>query len=140
MVDLPAVDHSFLLVAEADGLRASLVVSLTRGAISLNQLKLDSLLFSSEKSRSFFDSAGKSRRGAALRFQCVMHGNPDGHSGTQGLLRSLSPGRFGYSTFAYPVPYNYKPDERISLSRPYHSSFERILPLSESRTRPIEGR
>jgi hypothetical protein len=44
--------------------------------------------------------------------------------------RSLSPGKFGYSTFAYPVRYSYKRDARTSLFQPYHSSLlSRILSL-----------
>jgi len=38
-----------------------------------------------------------------LRFYRFTHGSPDGHNGTQGLSRFSNPGRFGYSTFAYPV-------------------------------------
>jgi hypothetical protein len=59
-------------------------------------------------------------------------GKPHDHSGTQALSRSLSPGRFGYSTFAYPAPYSCKRDARTSLFRPYQSSSPpRILPLSQ---------
>jgi hypothetical protein len=46
-------------------------------------------------------------------------GKPDGHNGTQALSRSLSPGTFGYSTFAYPVRYSYKRGARTFLFRPY---------------------
>jgi hypothetical protein len=49
----------------------------------------------------------------------LIHGNPDGHNDTRAPSRSLSPGKFGCSTFAYLVPYNYKPGVHISLLRSY---------------------
>jgi hypothetical protein len=59
-------------------------------------------------------------------------GKPDGHNGTQGLSRSLSPGRFGYSTFAYPVRYSHKRGARTSLFQPYPVLLTLgILPLSQ---------
>jgi hypothetical protein len=63
-----------------------------------------------------------SQASCTLRFRCFSHGSPDGHNGTQALSRSLSPDKFGYSTFAYPVRYSYKRDARTSLFRPYQSS------------------
>ena len=53
---------------------------------------------------------------------CFTRGSQDGHNGTQALSCFLSPGRLGYSTFAYPVRYSYKRDARTSLFRPYQSS------------------
>ena len=64
-------------------------------------------------------------------FCCFTHGSPDGHNGTQGLSRSLSLRRFGYSTFAYPVRYSYKRDVRTFLFRPYQYLLSLILPFSQ---------
>jgi len=65
-------------------------------------------------------------------------GKPDGHNGTQGLSRSLSPGRFGYSTFAYPVRYSHKRGARTSLFRPYPvllTYFRNLAAFTKSKAR-----
>jgi hypothetical protein len=54
-----------------------------------------------------------------LAVQCFIPGNPDGHNDTRAPSRFLSPGKFGYSTFAYPAPYSYKLGVHISLLRSY---------------------
>jgi hypothetical protein len=58
-------------------------------------------------------------------------GKPNGHNARERCSVSLSPGRFGYNTFAYPVRYSYKRGARTSLFRPYQSLFSGILPLSQ---------
>jgi hypothetical protein len=63
------------------------------------------------------------------RFHYFTHGSPDGHNGTQGLSRFSNPGRFGYSTFPYPVQYSYKRGLRTSLLRPYQYLLDFILPF-----------
>jgi hypothetical protein len=78
---------------------------------------------------------GCSASPTAARMQCITHGSLDGHNGTQERSHFLSPGRFGYSTFAYPVRYSYKRDGRTSLFRPYHSSFTLWNPAAFTETR-----
>jgi hypothetical protein len=65
------------------------------------------------------------------RFYCFTHGSLHGHNGTQGLSRFSNPGRFGYSTFPYPVQYSYKRGLRTSLLRPYQYLLDFILPFLE---------
>ena len=67
-----------------------------------------------------------------LPFGYFTRDNPDGHNDTLAPSRSLSPGRFGYSTFAYPVPCSYKLGVHTSLFRSYQpSSPSGITPSSQ---------
>jgi hypothetical protein len=70
------------------------------------------------------------RHGAVV--QRFTHGSPDDHNDTPAPSHSLSPGKFGCSTFAYPVPCSYKLGVHISLFRPYWpSSPSGIMPRSQ---------
>ena len=57
-------------------------------------------------------------------FKRFTHDSPDGRNGTQARSRSLSPGKFGCSTSAYPVRYSCRRGARTSLFRPYQSSLQ----------------
>jgi hypothetical protein len=63
------------------------------------------------------------------RFHYFTHDSPDGHNGKQGLSRFSNPGRFGYSTFLYPVQYSYKRGLHTSLLQPYQYLLDFILPF-----------